>query len=80
MNELLATTTLFKGTHLEVKKGEMIYWQNSIYSENWQSWTIAIFHKVNGKLEYFDKVIQRDFAREIQRMKDKKDEYKFNIR
>lgn len=70
MNELIAKTTLFKGTHLEVQKGETIYWQSSIYSENWQSWTIAIYHKVDGKFKYFDRVSQRDFSREIQRMNE----------
>jgi hypothetical protein len=70
MNELLATTTLFDGTHLEIKKGKTIYWKNSIYSENWQSWTIAIYHKVEDKFVYFHRVIQRDFSREIQRMRD----------
>ena len=70
MNELLATTTLFRGTHLEVKKAETIYWQNSIYSENWQSWTIAIYRKVDDKFEYLNRVIQRDFQREVQRMRD----------
>ena len=70
MNELLATRTLFEGTHLEVKKGKTIYWQNSIYSENWQSWTISIFHKVDDKFGYFDRVRQRDFSREVQRMRD----------
>ena len=74
MNELIATTTLFEGTHLEVPKGKTIYWQNSIYSENWQSWTIAIYHKVDGKFEYFDRVVQRDFAREVQRMREMSNE------
>jgi hypothetical protein len=70
MNELLATTTLFKGTNLEVPKGKTIYWQNCIYSENWQSWTIAIYHKVDGRLEYFDRVVQSYFLREVQRMRE----------
>jgi hypothetical protein len=70
MNELLATRTLFDGTNLEVQKGKTIYWKNSVYSENWQSWTIAIYHKVNDKFEYLDRVTQRDFSREIQRMRD----------
>jgi len=70
MNEITATKTLFEGTHLEIKKGKTIYWKNSIYSENWQSWTISIYHKVNGEFEFFDRVIQRDFVREIQYMQD----------
>ena len=70
MNELKATTTLFEGTRFEVKMGKTIYWKKSIYSENWQSWTIAIYHKVDDKFEYFDRMIQRDFTREIQRMND----------
>ena len=70
METLTATTTLFEGTHLEIKKGKTIYWQDSIYSENWQSWTIGIFHKVGEKLEFFDRVRQSDFAREVQRMKE----------
>jgi hypothetical protein len=72
MNELIATTTLFEDTNFEVRKGKTIYWENSIYSENWQSWTICIYHKVNGKFEYFDRVTQRDFSREVQRMNDLK--------
>ena len=70
MNKLEATTTLFKGTHFEVKKGEIIYWENSIYSEKLQSWTIAFYHKVNNEFEYFDRTTQMHFAREIQRMND----------
>jgi hypothetical protein len=70
MNELKTTTTLFEGTRFEVKSGKTIYWKNSIYSENWQSWTIAIYHKVDDKFEYFDRMIQRDFTREVQRMND----------
>ena len=70
MNELTAITDIFEGTRFEVKKGNTIYWKNFIYSENWQSWTIAIYHKIDGKFEYFDKMIQRDFSRELQRMNE----------
>jgi len=70
MKELLVTKTLFKGTHLEISPNKTIFWQNSIYSENWQSWTIAIYHKVNDKYKCLGIVPQRDFSREVQIMHD----------
>lgn len=70
MNELIATTTLFKGKSYEIKNGDTFYWQHSIYSENWQSWTIALYYKVDDNFKFLEKVTQRDFTREIQRMNE----------
>jgi hypothetical protein len=70
MNEIKATKTLFKGASHEVKKGSSIFWQRGGYSENWQSWTIYLYTKINNEFYFYGKVTQRDFSREVQYMQD----------
>ena len=45
MNEIIATKHLLFGSQIEIARGNTFYWQNGIYSENWQSWTINIYEK-----------------------------------
>jgi hypothetical protein len=87
LKEIIVTKILFKGTPFEIQKGETIYYRNGLYSENWQSWTIDIFKKIDGNYKFYRKVTESEFSREIQYMRDnekaikdlKKTQYDSNI-
>ena len=70
MNEITATKHLLFGSGIVIKKDTTFYWQNGIYSGNWQSWTINIYIKENEKYTLIGKVVQRDFTTQIQYMQD----------
>lgn len=65
LHEVTATRTLFEGTPNEIRTGKTFYWRLSVYSEGWNCWTIALYHKIDGRLEFFDRLPQYLFSREI---------------
>jgi len=72
MKEILATSKLLFGSSIEIEKGNIVYWKDGIYSENWQSWTINIYKKEGEEYVRIGIVPCREFSREVQRMQDKK--------
>jgi len=71
MNTIEVKSTIFKNKCFEYKKGDTLFWLPSIYSESWQSWTIQIYIKTEQGFKSIQRLTQKDFYYEIDKMQKK---------